>query len=344
MINVVFLDIDGVCNHGHFGKDENDKFGFADDCIQNLKHILDEVPDTKIVISSAWKHFTMQGLVDQDTLDWRHTLCNKLGVSRDIIIGDTPDTKQGSRKCEIAEWLGRNKHKVGLGTYVILDDECYGLKKMFPNNVVDCDIKTGEGLSKRKADEAIWILSGFKREKKSMKHWLTADTHFWHANILKYCNRPFKDVEEMNTELIKRWNAVVGEDDIVYHLGDFCFGKKENVLEIVPKLNGKIDIVLGNHDKHKIGFYYDAGFHRVYDKPIVVRNFFMLSHAPMEWVDNDGVYVNFYGHVHDSEVYKMVTARSCCVCVERWNYAPVLWDDVVAGMEAEEVAQGQCEK
>ena len=336
MTNVIFLDIDGVLNHNHFGKNENDKFGFADDCIQNLKKILVEVPNTKIVISSAWKHFVMQGLIDQDTLDWRQTLCNMLDMPRDIIIGDIPDTKQGSRKCEIAEWLNQNKAKVGLGTYVILDDECTALKKMFPNNVVDCDIKTGEGLSERKANEAIWILSGFHKEKSNMQHWITSDTHFCHANIIKYCNRPFKDVNEMNEELIRRWNAVVGKNDIVHHLGDFCFGKKENICEILPKLNGKIDLVLGNHDHHKIGFYYEAGFHRVYDKPVVLRNFFILSHAPLEWVDNTGVYCNLFGHVHDSSVYKTVTPRSFCACVERWNYTPVKWEDAVAAMKIEE--------
>lgn len=177
-MNIIFLNIDGVLNHGHFGKDENDKFGFADDCIQNLKKILIKVPNTKIVISSAWKHFVMQGLVDQDTRDWRKTLCKKLDVPIDTIIDDTPNTKQGSRKCEIAEWLGCNKAKVQLGTYVILDDECTALRKMFPNNVVDCDIKIGEGLSERKANEAIWILSGFSKDKEDVQHWLTSDTHF----------------------------------------------------------------------------------------------------------------------------------------------------------------------
>ena len=336
MTNIVFLDIDGVLNHGHFGKDDNDKFGFADDCIQNLKRVLTEVPSTKIVISSAWRHFTMQGFVDQDTHDWRKTLCNKLGVPIDTIIGDTPDTKQDSRTCDIAEWLSQNKAKVHLGAYVILDDECTALRKMFPNNVVDCDIKTGEGLSERKANEAIWILSGFSRGNGGVQHWLTADTHFFHANIIKYCSRPFASVEEMNAELVKRWNSVVGENDIVHHLGDFCFGKRENVLEVLPKLNGKIDIVLGNHDHHKIGFYYEAGFHRVYDKPVVLRNFFILSHAPLEWVEDDGPYMNFFGHVHDSAVYKTVTPRSLCACVERWGYKPVKWEDAVAVMEAEE--------
>lgn len=341
MTNIIFLDIDGVLNHSHFGKNENDKFGFADDCIQNLKMILIKVPDTKIVISSAWKHFVMQGLVDRDTLDWRQTLCHRLGVPRDVIIGDTPDLPDADRSWEIEAWLSENKTKVGLGTYVILDDECTGLKLTFPNNVVDCDIKTGEGLSERKANEAIWILSSFHREKNDVKHWLTSDTHFYHANILKYCNRPFKDVDEMNEELVKRWNSVVKPNDIVHHLGDFCFGKKENVLEILPKLNGKIDLILGNHDHHKINFYYEAGFHRVYDRPILLRNFFLLSHAPVEWIADDGPYANFFGHVHSSKVYKTVTSRSCCVCVERWNYSPVLWEDAVDAMKKHDTVKSE---
>ena len=336
MVNVIFLDIDGVLNHGHFGKDENDKFGFADDCIQNLKKILSEVPNTKIVVSSSWKHFTSQWLVGQDMHDWRASLCKLLGMSKDIILGDTPNLPDADRSWEINSWLSSNKVKLGLGSFVILDDECTSLRDMFPNNVVDCDISTGEGLSERKANEAIWILSGFKKDKAEVQHWLVSDTHFFHANIIKYCNRPFSSVDEMNEELVKRWNAVVGPNDIVHHLGDFCFGKKENVLEILPKLNGKIDIVLGNHDHHKIGFYYEAGFHRVYDRPIVLRNFFILSHAPLEWVSNDGPYANFYGHVHDSQVYKTTTARSCCMCVERWNYAPVRWEDAVEAMKKEE--------
>lgn len=336
MVNVIFLDIDGVLNHGHFGKDENDKFGFADDCIQNLKKVLVKVPNTKLVIASSWKHFTKQGFVDKDTNDWRETLCKKLGMSSDVILGDTPDLPDADRSWEINAWLSSNKTKVGLGTFAILDDECISLRDMFPNNVVDCDIKTGEGLSERKANEAIWILSGFKHDKTDVQHWLTSDTHFFHANIIKYCNRPFVDVDEMNAVLVERWNSIVGQNDIVHHLGDFCFGKKENVLEILPKLNGKIDIVLGNHDRHKIGFYYEAGFHRVYDRPVVLRNFFILSHAPLEWISNDGPYANFFGHVHDSTVYKTVTSRSVCACVERWDYKPIKWEDAVAAMERQE--------
>ena len=55
----------------------------------------------------------------------------------------------------------------------------------------------------------------------------TSDSHYFHNNILKYCNRPFGSVEAMNEALVANWNSVVKPDDHVYHLGDFCFGNVE---------------------------------------------------------------------------------------------------------------------
>ena len=68
--------------------------------------------------------------------------------------------------------------------------------------------------------------------------YLIADTHFSHGNIIKYCNRPFSDIEEMNNTIINNWNSIDDKDDIVYHLGDFLLG--DNISDFVSKLNGKI--------------------------------------------------------------------------------------------------------
>ena len=63
-----------------------------------------------------------------------------------------------------------------------------------------------------------------------MNTWLISDTHFDHANIIKYCNRPFKDVDEMNNTIWQNWNSVVDADDIVYHLGDFALGPSDGYI------------------------------------------------------------------------------------------------------------------
>ena len=62
-----------------------------------------------------------------------------------------------------------------------------------------------------------------------MKIYFIADTHFNHKNILEYCNRPFADVEEMNKILVNNWNDTVKHDDVVYMLGDFCMGNKQEI-------------------------------------------------------------------------------------------------------------------
>ena len=80
----------------------------------------------------------------------------------------------------------------------------------------------------------------------------TSDTHFNHANIIRFCNRPFKNVEEMNESIVANWNEVVGMDDTVFHLGDFCLGGAAEWTRFLDRLNGKIYLILGNHDLKNI--------------------------------------------------------------------------------------------
>jgi Predicted phosphoesterase or phosphohydrolase len=80
--------------------------------------------------------------------------------------------------------------------------------------------------------------------------WFTSDTHWGHANILKYDNRPFATIEEHDEELVRRWNAVVSPGDVVYHLGDVAWHKKAIDTDILlARLHGTKILITGNHDK-----------------------------------------------------------------------------------------------
>ena len=94
-----------------------------------------------------------------------------------------------------------------------------------------------------------------------MRIFVVADTHFNHENIIRYCNRPFNNVYEMNEKIIENWNSVVEKDDTVYHLGDYGFGKKEELQEIFNRLNGIKYLIMGNHDiRFGKKYYLDIGF------------------------------------------------------------------------------------
>lgn len=88
----------------------------------------------------------------------------------------------------------------------------------------------------------------------------TSDTHFYHTNIIDFCRRPFMNIEAMNETLIANWNKVVGTNDIVFHLGDFCLGDSAKWNGILDRLNGKIYLILGNHDLRNFRKNYAARF------------------------------------------------------------------------------------
>ena len=223
-----------------------------------------------------------------------------------------------------------------VNNYVILTREPEKLNKPFPNNVINLS-----GLTQEKLEKQInWILTNFGKNKKITDDvFIIGDCHFWHSNIIKYCNRPWwkkdesgcdiPDVEKMNEEMIKVWNSVITSDNqTVYINGDFCFGNKVKVKEIFDKLNGRKRIVLGNHDRCKFKDYYDIGFDRVYDKPILLGNFCILSHEPIQWIKDGDVYMNVYAHVHTQEMYKDYTSNSFCTSAERLNYKPIRFTEI----------------
>jgi len=155
-----------------------------------------------------------------------------------------------------------------------------------------------------------------------MKVFVISDTHFNHANIIRYCNRPFSSTEEMDKTMIKNWNETVSNKDIVIHLGDFGLGNKEYIASIISQLNGKKILIMGNHDNWTESFYREAGFHTVSRFPIVYDGFYIMSHAPLV-LSETTPYFNCYGHIHNDNRY-IDNATSKCFSVERTGYRPVL--------------------
>lgn len=143
-----------------------------------------------------------------------------------------------------------------------------------------------------------------------MNTWFTADTHFNHANIIKFCNRPFDSVEEMNETLIEHWNEVVKHSDIVYHLGDFGFGKVESIL---LRLNGRKRLIPGGHDKFSANVQlmesveilpqlYEYKFPKFHDPRIIV----LCHYAMRVWEESHFNSWHLYGHSHGMLVPHMI--------------------------------------
>ena len=82
-----------------------------------------------------------------------------------------------------------------------------------------------------------------------MSIFYTSDSHFSHRNVIKYCDRPFESIDEMNKTIIDKWNQVVSKKDTVFHLGDVAMGKIAESLPLVGQLNGYKILVPGNHDR-----------------------------------------------------------------------------------------------
>ncbi len=134
------------------------------------------------------------------------------------------------------------------------------------------------------------------------KVFFTSDTHFNHTNIIQFCQRPFKNADEMNEVIIANWNNVVGKDDIIFHLGDFCLGGAAEWSKILDRLNGKIYLILGNHDLKNIRQGFIERFeHVAMSMRIEIgKKKIYLSHYP--YLSFEGGYKDdvwqLFGHVH----------------------------------------------
>lgn len=151
----------------------------------------------------------------------------------------------------------------------------------------------------------------------------TADTHFNHANIIKYCNRPFTTVTEMNKVMIDKWNSKVKPNDEVYHLGDFGFGNLEN---IIKSLNGRKTLIIGSHDRDTLK--YASLFEEVTPLKEIYnqKQCMVLCHYAMRtWAKSHYNTWHLYGHSHGS---LPPVGKSYDIGVDVTNFYPLTFYEV----------------
>ncbi|MEI7024647.1 phosphoesterase [Paenibacillus sp. y28] len=155
--------------------------------------------------------------------------------------------------------------------------------------------------------------------------YVISDHHFGHKHIIDFESRPFADVEQMTEAMIAKWNAVVGPEDKVFHLGDFSFLNLEKTKAIVIRLNGYKHLIMGNHDRGRSRTWWlEAGFDEVSEYPLIYSGFYLLSHEPL-YMNKHMPYVNIHGHIHGQHY---AGNQYVNVSVEPWDYTPVHFETI----------------
>jgi len=177
--------------------------------------------------------------------------------------------------------------------------------------------------------------------------WFTSDTHYGHSNIIGYTNRPFSDVDEMDATLVANWNRAVGKDDLVFHLGDFCFGTPGDWRSIRERLNGHIVLILGNHDMKMYGkkpelfrdlFEYTSPqmMIRIENRRVILNHCPLLCYSGAFKNERDATW-QLFGHVHSGplndkglDIPRLVHCfpYQYDVGVDNNGFAPISWRDI----------------
>jgi calcineurin-like phosphoesterase family protein len=165
--------------------------------------------------------------------------------------------------------------------------------------------------------------------------WFTADHHFGHKKVIEFSNRPFNSVEEMDEEMIKRWNEKVDIDDEVYHLGDVGLLSSGKLRKILDRLNGKIYLIKGNHESSALDcssrFEWIKDYYELTVSDADAYNserFIVLFHYAMRvWNASHYGTWHLYGHSH-GELADDPTLLSFDVGVDCHNFYPLSYEEV----------------
>lgn len=172
------------------------------------------------------------------------------------------------------------------------------------------------------------------------KIFFTSDHHFGHAHIIKFCNRPFGSLEEMNEELIRRWNEKISPEDEVYHLGDFALASREQFEDIAGRLNGTIYLIIGNHEgsalnnRNRFKWVKEYFELRVQDEECKggVQRIILFHYAMRVWRGDYRGTWHLYGHSHNNLPDKE-DSLSFDIGVDAHNFYPLEYSEVKAIMQ-----------
>lgn len=156
--------------------------------------------------------------------------------------------------------------------------------------------------------------------------WFTADTHFCHAKVIEYCRRPFASADEMDVHMIAAWNAVVGKNDAVYHLGDFAMSRDpRTVRRIFQQLNGQKFLTPGNHDAAATKALPWSCADHIQIKNLDGTKIVMCHYAMTDWPGSHHGAIQLYGHRHGGRASTHVQLD---VGVDVWGFAPIGIEDI----------------
>jgi calcineurin-like phosphoesterase family protein len=164
-----------------------------------------------------------------------------------------------------------------------------------------------------------------------MTVFFTADTHFGHAGSRALYRRPFATTAEMDSVMAARWNATVGPDDVVWHLGDFALRMAPNVVQaLLARLHGRKHLVTGNNDPPEIRALSEWTSVQPYVELTQDGVKLVLCHYPFRtWNGQAKGALNLHGHSH-GRLKKL--PRQIDVGVDVWGFHPVTLDAIRAGL------------
>lgn len=168
----------------------------------------------------------------------------------------------------------------------------------------------------------------------------TSDHHFGHNNIIRFCNRPFDTIDEMNEELLRRWNEKVGPNDEVYHLGDFALCTTPQFMDIASRLNGTIYLIAGNHEgtamsnRSRFKWIKDYFELKVKDESCTngVQRIILFHYAMRVWRSHGRGTWHLYGHSH-STLPDLEDSLSFDIGVDCHDFYPLSYNEVKAIMK-----------